>query len=90
MTCSICGAPAAWLFDARGVSGELAYCAPCLPEHFKPLIGSDVRPVIPQPDRPAAKVSVEPTPAPKPVPVAPTPRPAQPPRKPRQKKSAGR
>lgn len=45
--CHVCGAPAAWLYTAPGITGGQGFCATCLPAHLRPLIGEHVTPVYP-------------------------------------------
>jgi len=45
--CHLCGAPAAWLYAASGITGGQGFCATCLPDHLRPFIGSQVSPVYP-------------------------------------------
>ena len=65
--CSICGADSAWKFDAPGVSGGITYCAACFPQHLRPLIGTRITAVIPEPVLPRGDEPVTEAPATKPA-----------------------
>jgi len=45
--CCICDADASWLYAAPGVTGGQAFCARCLPDHYRPMIGNEVVAAIP-------------------------------------------
>lgn len=69
--CCLCDAPASWYYAAPGVTGGQAFCATCLPEHYRPFIGETVVAVVPPAPLAASPIweeaaSVEePPPAPK-------------------------